>query len=126
MRARLCKKKNMSGLDRHTRFISAALEGNYATMRRLLATGHDINSANDEGETAFSWCCQYNKIRSAQFLYRNGADINLLLSGGITPLDVAYSWASPAFRKWLESVGGERKTNYEAHPWPPAMKLTIS
>ncbi len=89
MRSRLRKKVNERGLDRHTRFVSAALDGNHATMKRLLAKGHDINSSNDEGETAFSWCCQYNRLRSAQFLYKHGAEVNVKLTGMQNPHDVS-------------------------------------
>ena len=120
MHSRLRKKVNERGQDRRTRFISAALDGNHATMKRLLAKGHDINSSNDEGETAFSWCCQKNKLRSAQFLHKNGADINHELNGQITPLDVACCWASPAFRCWLRSVGGQRNASWGEWEWPPA------
>ncbi len=119
MRSRLRKKVNARGIDRHTRFIFAALEGNHATMKRILKKGHDINSANDEGETAFSWCCQNNKLRSAQFLYKHGADINHELCGKITPLDVACCWASPGLRDWLRSIGGRRNTSWEEWEWPP-------
>ncbi len=94
-------------------------------MKRLLAKGHDVNHANEEGETAFSWCCQYNKLRSAQFLYRNGADINRPLNSGITPLDVASCWASPGFRKWLKSIGGERKGDWEEWSWPPSVRMIV-
>ena len=119
------RRKNMRHLDRQSQFVSAALEGNHAMMKRLLARGHDINKANEEGETAFSWCCQYNKLRSAQFLYKNGADINRPLSSGITPLDVASCWASPGFRKWLRSIGGQRKGDWKEWTWPPSVRLTM-
>jgi ankyrin repeat protein len=115
-------RKIMRSLDRRSRFVSAALEGNHAAMKRLLAKGHDVNDSSEDGETAFSWCCQSNKLRSAQFLYKNGADINRRMTNGTTPLDVASCWASPGFRKWLKSVGGERAGDWEEWPWPPSVR----
>ena len=119
------RRKSMRTQDRRSKFIAAALEGNHATMKRLLAKGYDVNEANEEGETAFSWCCQYNKLRSAQFLYSNGADINRPLSSGLTPLDVASCWSSPGFRKWLKSVGGYRNRDWEEWSWPRSPRLTL-
>jgi hypothetical protein len=123
MRRRLEKKINSRGQDSHTRFILAALKGNFSTMRKLLGKGHNINSASEEGETAFSWCCQYNKLRSAQFLYKNGADVNSQLAKKATPLDVAVCWSSPTFRIWLKSVGGIRKQKFKEWDWNPKKKL---
>ena len=108
--------------DQYGKFIQAALEGNQKRMLAMLRNGFDINSANEEGETAFSWCCQYNKLRSAKFLYKHGADVNLELSGGTMPLDVAMCWSSPHFRRWLELIGGQRLKDFCGWSWPPAEK----
>lgn len=123
MSQRLQQKKNLRGCDQHTRFISAAIEGNFATMKKLLRKGHNINTSNDAGETAFSWCCQYNRLRSAQFLYKHGADINIILEGNVTPLDIAVCWSSTTFRTWLKSVGGVRRKDFKEWDWDRQRKL---
>ena len=123
MKKRLSKKLNQLGHDPFTRFICAALEGNQKRMCEMLSKGYNINESNENGETAFSWCCQYNKLRSAKFLYRNGANINALIDKKATPLDIAVCWSSPYFRKWLKSIGGERKKDFEAWKWPPSTKI---
>ena len=112
MNKRQHKKENQRGEDSYTRFVSAAIEGNQRRMQKMLCKGFDINSSNEAGETAFSWCCQYNKLRSAQFLYKHGANVNVELLGVSTPLDIAVCWASPHFRSWLILVGGVRKKGF--------------
>jgi len=122
MRKRLFKKIAGERYCQRTKFIQAALKGNLKRMAKMLSNGFDINNKNEDGETAFSWCCQFNKLKSAKFLYENGADINIELKGVATPLDIAMCSSSPYFRKWLKSIGGKRLKEFEGWPWPPAQK----
>lgn len=92
----------------YTLFVQAALSEDLERLQQMLDGGFDINHSEDDGETAFSWCCEKNVLRSAQFLHANGADINAPLGGVTSPLDVAVCRASPEFRSWLRSVGGKR------------------
>ena len=101
------------------KFIDAVLEEDFTVMDRLLKTGYDINQANAEGETAFSYCCAHNKLTAAKFLHAHGADINAPLEDNATPLDWAVCWSSPEFREWLISIGGRRHFDYAPWPWSP-------
>jgi hypothetical protein len=128
-------RKKQRASCQYTNFVSAAVEGNFKRMKKMLSKGFDIDTANESGETAFSWCCQYNRLRSAHFLYKNGANINVELLGAENPhdpsaereksfpLDIAVCWASPHFRRWLKSVGGRRMKDFPEWEWPPKEKL---
>ncbi|WP_165228172.1 ankyrin repeat domain-containing protein [Aquisphaera insulae] len=100
--------------------VHAVVAGDICRVMALLDTGIDIDATNEHGETAFSFACANNALGVAKALYRRGAEINTLDAGGGSPLDWAVCWASPEFRNWLISVGGERRDNsYEPWPWPP-------
>ena len=53
-------------------FVDAALAEDLTTLAAMLREGHDINQANEAGETAFSYCCAYNKLAAAKYLYEKG------------------------------------------------------
>jgi ankyrin repeat protein len=101
-----------------TSFVQAALSGDIKRLRQILAEGFEVNQTDDEGESAFSWCCQKNVLASAKFLHAHGADVNAPLGGVSTPLDVAVCWASPEFRDWLRSVGGKRLKDFDEWTGP--------
>jgi ankyrin repeat protein len=85
----------------------------------LLDLATDINWANDDGETAFSYACAYNQCEAAKLLYTRGANINTVDSSGGKPLDWAVCHCHPEFRQWLRSVGGERSLSHDEWPYPP-------
>jgi uncharacterized protein len=100
--------------------LDAVASDNPGRLTAGLAAGVDVNTCNDRGETAFSYACANNSLAAAKLLYARGADINTVDAGGGSPLDWAVSHASPEFRDWLISVGGQRHDNtYEPWPWPP-------
>ncbi len=43
-------RKNPRQLDRRSRWVAPALEGDHAMMKRLLASGHDLNCGNEEDD----------------------------------------------------------------------------
>ena len=106
-------------LTPYDRFVDAALADDLTTLAAMLREGHDINQANEAGETAFSYCCAYKKLAAAKYLYENGADINTVDQGNGTPLDWAVCWSAPEFRSWLRSVGGKRNEDHPDWDWPP-------
>ncbi len=100
--------------------VDAALDEDLNKLAKLLDSGVDINLQNEQGETAFSYCCANNKLLAAKFLQSRGARINTIDKAGGSPLDWAVCWSSPEFREWLVSVGGVRNDDtYEPWPWPP-------
>jgi ankyrin repeat protein len=100
--------------------ISAVVAGDLNGVCSILDAGIDINASNENGETAFSYACAYNQLEVAQLLFSRGANVDTVDAGGGSPLDWAVCHASPEFREWLVSVGGERHDrSYEPWPWPP-------
>jgi ankyrin repeat protein len=97
----------------------ASAEGRLKAMTVLLQLGANVNFQSDDGESPFSWACARNQFASASLLHESGADVNALLSSGLTPLDCAVCWSSPEFRAWLKGVGGTRTGTYDEWPWPP-------
>ena len=103
----------------------AASGGRLKSMRTLIERGANVNYANNDGETPFSYTCAYNQFAAAQILHQNGANINTTDKGGGTPHDWAVCWCSPNFRKWLKSIGGIRNTNHEEWDWEAVTKPAL-
>ncbi len=96
------------------KMIDAVIANDVAAIAKLLDAGKDVNSRNENGETAFSYACANNALDAAKLLHARGADINTIDKGNGSPLDWAACWSSPEFCAWLESVGGKRHDL-----WPP-------
>jgi len=100
--------------------LDAVVRDDPARIVALLDAGVDVNTRNERGETAFSYACANNCLAAAKLLYSRGADVNTVDAGGGSPMDWAVCQASPEFRHWLTSVGGQRHDNsYEPWSWPP-------
>jgi len=105
--------------ESYYKFIDATLAEDFEAMRAMLDEGHDVNASNEDGETAFSYCCAHNKLKAAKLLVSHGAEINTVDKGGGSPLDWAVCWSSPEFRQWLTEIGGKRHDDsHEPGPWP--------
>ena len=103
----------------------ASQMGHLATMRVLLVCGVNVNWANDDGETAFSYACARNQFAVAKIIHALGAEINRVDSSGGSPLDWAVCHGEPDFRVWLHSVGGVRNFYWDEWPWPPPEHATL-
>jgi len=99
--------------------IFAACEGKVHCLSMMIELGAEVNYQNESNETPFSFACADNQLESAKILYKYGANINTVLPGNATPLDVAVCWTPPEFRNWLRSVGGIRGKDFAEWPWPP-------
>jgi ankyrin repeat protein len=100
--------------------------GKLDALDALLDFATDINWANDDGETAFSYACAYNQCEAAKMLYSRGANINTVDSSGGKPLDWAVCHCHPDFRQWLRSVGGERNLIHDEWPYPPLSETDLA
>ena len=69
--------------------VAAASDDDAESVRRLIDAGEDVNAANEDGETAFSYACANNALWVAKLLHALGANINTVDSGGGSPLDWA-------------------------------------
>ena len=55
--------------------LLASQKGHVEMMKLLIEKGLDINSKNIDGDTPFIITCLYGRAKAAQFLLRNGANI---------------------------------------------------
>jgi ankyrin repeat protein len=94
--------------------VDAVIANDVALIAQLLDAGHDVNSRNENGETAFSYACAYDAFDAAKLLHARGADINTIDKGNGSPLDWARARSSREFYAWLESIGGKPHD-----VWPP-------
>lgn len=83
------------------KFLKAALRGDIAAMEQLLAQGADINTRNDQGETALRIAAVNNDVPVARFLLDKGADPNMADIYGRSPLSRAAGEGYNALLKML-------------------------
>ena len=55
-------------------------------VQKLLDAGHDVNAANDFGETPLHWAAYYSPAEVVELLLQHGADVNARTNYGATPL----------------------------------------
>jgi len=65
-------------------FFSAASDGNMRTLKRLLASGTDVNAKDRQyhGYTALHFAARNNNHEMAYLLLQAGADVNAQMRGG--------------------------------------------
>ena len=70
------------------KLLLACMAGDLNTIKSLIASGVDINTriASDSGATLLTDSILYNQKELAIWLIENGADVNLPLPNGRTPL----------------------------------------
>ncbi|CAI9179975.1 unnamed protein product [Rangifer tarandus platyrhynchus] len=72
-------------------FLAACSSGDTDEVRRLLARGADVDTANVDGLTALHQACIDENLDMVKFLVENGASVNQQDSEGWTPLHAAAS-----------------------------------
>lgn len=75
--------------------LAAAERGHTATIDLLLASGADIEAANEWGETAIIIAARKDRYDAVETLIKHGANINARCERGRTPLLWAVGYASP-------------------------------
>src|SRR5262245_40510460 len=100
---------SLRGPGGSTPLMAAALYGDTALVRRLLAAGADPNAVNSAGATALMWAIP--EPESMQRLLDAGADVNARSDDRRSPVLIASGivGAAPALRLLLE---------YGGDPWP--------
>ena len=88
----------------------AAMRGDLAAVRSLLAAGEDVNAARGDGMTALHWAAMKGRLDVAEVLIVSGADLEAgTRLGGHTPLHVASRAAqAPIVEALLEAGGNAR------------------
>ena len=86
----------------------AAMEGDIATVRALLADGADVNAAQGDGMTALHWAAERGDDGLAEMLLYAGAVVDPVTRiGGYTPLHIAARTGSDAVALLLLGAGAD-------------------
>ena len=86
----------------------AAMAGDIAAVRALLADGADVNAAQGDGMTALHWAAEHGDARLAEMLLYAGAVVEPVTRiGGYTPLHIAARTGSDAVALMLLGAGAD-------------------
>jgi len=86
----------------------AAMEGDVAAVRALLAGGADVNAAQGDGMTALHWAAERGNAELAEMLLYAGAAVEPVTRiGGYTPLHIAARTGSDAVAQMLLDAGAD-------------------
>ena len=86
-------------------FVAAAQTGNIAKVKRMLASGMNIDSRNPQGMTALMAAAARDKTDMVQVLLKTGARADLVANGR-TALHLA---SDPGVKKLLEDAGARKQ-----------------
>ncbi|MDE2981937.1 MAG: ankyrin repeat domain-containing protein [Gemmatimonadota bacterium] len=86
----------------------AAMAGDIAAVRALLADGADVNAAQGDGMTALHWAAERGNAELAEMLLYAGAAVEPVTRiGGYTPLHIAARTGSDAVALMLLGAGAD-------------------
>lgn len=94
----------------------AAMKGDLATVKTLLAQKADVNAPQPDGATAIQWASYMNNLPLADVLIKGRADVKLANHDGATPLSLAaINGSAPMIEKLLQAGADadERQPNGE-------------
>ncbi|MGH9888923.1 MAG: ankyrin repeat domain-containing protein, partial [bacterium] len=86
----------------------AAMRGDVATVRKLLAQNADVNSAQGDGMTALHWAAEHGDAALTELLLKAKADVKATTRvGNYTPLHIAAKSGSATVVKALIKAGSD-------------------
>jgi len=94
----------------------AAMKGDAATVKTLLAQKADVNAPQADGATAIQWAAYSNNLPLADLLIKDGANVKLANHDGATALSLAaINGNAPMIEKLLQAGAdpNERQPNGE-------------
>src|SRR5262245_50905543 len=74
----------------------AAMKGDKAALRTLIAQKFDVNAPQVDGATALHWAVYRDDLETAELLIRAGAKVNVANREKITPLAMACLYGNAA------------------------------
>ncbi|XP_069489705.1 protein phosphatase 1 regulatory subunit 12B isoform X3 [Ambystoma mexicanum] len=86
-------------------FLAACSSGDTEEVKRLLARGADVNTANVDGLSSLHQACIDENLDVVRFLVENGADVNQQDNEGWTPLHAVASCGYLNIAEYLISHG---------------------
>ncbi len=88
--------------------VDAAMQGDRATVERLLQAGSDVNAVQGDGMTALHWAAWHGQAELARAILAHGANVRAATElGGYTPLHLAAETGSAAVVEMLIAHGAE-------------------
>jgi ankyrin repeat protein len=87
----------------------AAMKGDRAGVRALLARKADVNAPQVDGATALHWAMYRNDADLADVLIRAGANVKAANRDGVTPLAMAALYGNPTMILKLLKAGADAK-----------------
>lgn len=110
-----------SSRDGETPLMFAASKGHCYAVKKLLASGANINAISTKGWTVLMIAVRKQDVRTVKQLICNGADINSLSPDGWTALNEAsYQGQKDIMRILLQ--GGADIESHSPHDWTPLMQ----
>ncbi|KAL5010444.1 hypothetical protein ScPMuIL_012749 [Solemya velum] len=86
-------------------FLAACSSGDREEVKKLLASGADINTANVDGLTALHQACIDDNLDMIEFLVERNADIDVCDNEGWTPLHATASCGFTEIARYLIEEG---------------------
>src|SRR5947209_16264765 len=83
----------------------AAMKGDRAAVRALLAQKADVNAPQVDGATALHWAIYRDDAEMADVLIRAGANVKAANRDGVTPLAMAALYGNPSMILKLLKAG---------------------
>jgi ankyrin repeat protein len=87
--------------------LQAVKHGDAATIRTLLNSKADSNSADPDGTTALHWAVQRADVATVDLLLRSGAKVGAANRYGVTPLSLACTGGSVSIVERLLAAGAD-------------------
>ncbi len=99
--------------------VDAAMRGDHDTVRALLKSGEDVNTAQGDGMTALHWAVQKGDLELAKLLLYAGANVRATTRlGGYTPLLIAARDGNAPMVEALLAGGADPKATTTAGATP--------
>src|SRR5262245_61127373 len=93
----------------------AAMKGNRAAVRSLIAQKVDVNVPQVDGTTALHWAARADDLETADLLLRAGAKVSAANREGATPMQLAAINGSAAMSERLVKAGADVNAPVSSH-----------